>query len=112
MPESKSISIYDYIEQMRQRPEMFTGGSLAPIENLLFGYEVALNNHGIVEEHHGRRFTVSSFSEWLYETKGWSTNLGFSFAIEENTRETAPHLDVFFDLVSEYQKSTASGQSN
>ncbi|MDU8944910.1 hypothetical protein [Ovoidimarina sediminis] len=98
-------NIYDYIDDMRQRPSMFTTDlSIGPLEWLLQGYCACLQSNEIEETYAGRRFHPGDFSEWLYGEIGWSGARGFAFAIEENTATPAEAFDTFFRLVQQFRQ--------
>lgn len=97
-------NVFAWLDDVRARPGMFiyrNRGSLHELETMAFGYHRALLEHGIVE-------TVPDFcghfSIWLYYRTKWSTNRGWSVAIEEHTPEPEKRLATFFELVDEFRK--------
>ena len=103
-------NIYDYIEEIRQRPGMFSSDlSLGPIETLLYGYCACLEINQIEEDYEGRRFRPSSFSSWIYDEMGWSGSLGFSYAIEENSPDPEAAFNTFFSLVKRFRDGQDAG---
>ena len=103
----KLRNVYDYIEEMRTKPGMYSPDlSLAPLEKLLWGYCACLNSHKIIETYEGRKFDPTEFSAWLYDEKGWSASLGFSKAIEEHFSDADAAFNKFFKLVQDYRFGT------
>ncbi|WP_390915422.1 hypothetical protein [Pseudosulfitobacter sp. SM2401] len=99
-------NIYDFIDEMKQRPGMFTQvGSLGPLETLLFGYCACLHANEIKEPYEGRVFNPSEFSDWLFDEMGWSGAFGFARAIEENAHGSDTAFDTFFKLVQRFRQS-------
>ena len=74
---------------------MYIGGAapLRDLENLIQGYELALNNHNIQES--GTLFN-QQFSAFLTASLGWRVNRGWARAFEERL-EKPQLLKAFFD---------------
>ncbi|MEX0316912.1 MAG: hypothetical protein AB3N21_03120 [Ruegeria sp.] len=101
-------TIYDYIDEMRARPGMFTQDkSLGPLETLLYGYCACLQSNEIKEYYEGRQFHPREFSAWLFDEMGWFGALGFASAIESNTSSPERAFLTFFKLVERFRQSEA-----
>ncbi len=75
-------------------------GSLRVLENMLVGYSVALDVHGVDEEF--AMWPSGPFAMWLQDRYGWGMALGWARAIEEHADGEEP-LTVFFRLLDEYR---------
>lgn len=79
------MDVFDFLEQVRQRPTLFVGESnderykqLGNLEHVLYGYEVALRNHQIRER---VPELTRDFMRYLHDRFGWSMACGPSAAI-------------------------------
>lgn len=100
-------NIYQLIEQIRQRPEMYVRDrSLSELSCYLHGYMACLAIHGIKDVNDGRLFDPREFNIWLYEERGWSGSAGLAYALEEQTASKAEAFDLFFELVEEFRNGT------
>ena len=103
---AKRGDIYDYLQQVKERPGMFVAEhSLEQLSMLLQGYEACLWSHDLEEEVEGRPFHTSSFGEWLREEKGWSTSCGFAHAIGHEVSDPEEAMALFFTLLGAYRAS-------
>ena len=99
--------IYDYLAEIKARPEMYSGDkNLWTIENLLNGYVACLWENNLTEDYEGRPFHPREFATWLYEEFGWSGALGFATAIHDHTPDNETAFSTFFDLVEQFRYST------
>ncbi|ANN21588.1 hypothetical protein SD37_06175 [Amycolatopsis orientalis] len=75
-------------------------GSLRALENILIGYSVALDVHGIDEK--PVMWPDGPFAQWVQSRFGWSMSAGWAFAIQAHAEGEEP-LEVFFRLLDEYR---------
>jgi len=103
------MDIFDFLEQIQQRPGMHLGEDreawLKQLNNLsciLYGYEVALSNHRISEP--GVDFTWK-FMSYLRDRFGWSTSCGPVGAIRDATSTEEEAWETFWRLLAEFRAS-------
>jgi hypothetical protein len=102
----KRGDIYDLLDQIAERPNMFVEGhSLEQLSMMLHGYEACLWSHDLEEDVEGRPFHTASFNEWLREKKGWATDCGFAHAIGHEEADAKAALALFFELLAAYRAS-------
>lgn len=95
-------TIYDILDHVRERPDMYWGRSLPPIEIFCGGYYSALSAHHI-------RQPVpvvgnSHFGQWLYRRFKWSLNCGWAQAIRRHCETDEEAFDRFFALLEKYRQ--------
>ncbi len=91
---------FTFLDQVRDRRTMYVE-SLSDLQSLIWGYYVALSQHGIVEpvpamNHH--------FEIWVYYRTGWSAALGWAKTIERDIQSSDEQFKKFFSLVDEYKR--------
>lgn len=101
MAPTEATSVFTWLDTVRARPGMYIGdGALRELETLLYGYYAGLGTHGLIE--HVPEMT-NHFSTWLYWQTGWSTSVGWAYAITSHARARPP-LDLFFEFGDRYRK--------
>lgn len=100
-------SIFDLLDEIRKRPNMYLGYDeskralqLQTIETLVDGYRLALHYHDIKEP-------VSDFNRefgsYLWETKGWSASCGPVAAILKAAKSEEEAWELFWQLVNDFR---------
>jgi len=95
------MKLLEYLSSVKKRPGMYMSddGRLRDLELQLWGYTAALKQHNI--EHDIADFNTS-FREFVYSKKLWSTSCGWADAIESNSDSPQEAIDLFFELVNLY----------
>ena len=100
-------SVFDLLEKIRARPGLYLGSDqtqrslqLANLEQLLSGYCLALQEHGIREP-------VSDFNRefgaYLWKTREWGASCGPVAAIREAAVSDEDAWRVFWVLIDEFR---------
>ncbi len=98
--------VYDFLEQIRLRPgRWLPDGSLRHLEALLTGYRVALGVHAIDEPFDF--WPQGRFTQWLHESRGTSSALGWAAEIERTTPADSTPVEEFFRLLDDYRRHAA-----
>lgn len=74
-------------------------GDLQPVQDMLFGYQHALDVHGLDVD--VPRFG-HTFLHWAHERTGWSMSRGCADALQRHA--AGRELDAFFELVDAYAR--------
>lgn len=92
-------TIYDWLDEMEQRPNMYFG-RLQDLEKMLFGYLAALDMHRIDEgvPH------FKHFASWLHFHTGWSTSCGWGDAFHENAKPAEKAVEAFFATLRKFRQ--------
>lgn len=93
-------TIFDFLDVVRQRPEMYAG-SIKELESQVHGYYAALDLHHIQENVPSM---TDKFSIWLRETTGWSTCSGWGYAFDRRTAVDQDVFQHFFTYVNRYRE--------
>jgi hypothetical protein len=100
-------SVFEVIDEIRKRPGLYVGGDenqrvmqLQNLEQLLFGYSLALRQHRIEEP---VADFIRQFGEYLRDTKGWSASCGPVAAIIEHARSDSEAWELFWTLIDEFR---------
>ncbi len=100
------MHIYDVIDRITQRPEMYGADKGLKNEDLyLHGYVAALDANAVTERYRGRPFSPRAFSEWLFTEFDWSVSQGFAAAIHEKLGPDVDLLFEFSELVERFRDS-------
>ena len=96
-------SIYAWLEEVRKRPGMFVtdGNNLADLETLIWGYHMALKQHGIIEK--GPKFETRDFIQWLHVQTGTGGALGWSNILNEKYPNPELAFQKFWEYIEEYK---------
>lgn len=93
-------NVFTWLDQVRECPRMHAR-TLDELESQIWGYYVALSNHGIIE-------TVPSmqrhFLTWVAYRTRWSTSCGWATAIDTHIADPEKRFAKFFRLVDEYRQ--------
>ena len=96
-------SLFDWLEQARQRPGMFVRGhALRELESQCTGWEAALSAHGIDEP--GAGFNAR-FRDWLRATHGMSVARGWAEAIRREAASDEEAWGRFFALLDGFRRA-------
>ena len=104
-------SVFDLLEDIRKRPEMFVGmtsedrgSQLRHIEMVLRGYGLAIDRHGIDEP--GKDF-LSAFDRYLREHRSWTaySGIGAIAAVQKHATSGEEAWKLFWELVDEFRDS-------
>lgn len=100
-------SVFDVLDEVRRRPELFLGldeskraEQLQSLEHLLGGYALALRQHGIQEQ------VIDfprEFGRYLRTTRGWSASCGPTAAICDVAGRGEEAWQLFWSLVDEFR---------
>jgi hypothetical protein len=95
-------NILDVLDHMRERPAMYFGRSLRPVEIFCDGYYAALSGHHVRED--APVIGTFHFGEWLYRRHQWPHSCGWAAAIQRNCASDEEAFDRFFQLLDEYRQ--------
>jgi hypothetical protein len=105
MSSSPPGSVFDYLDNIRERPSMYIGEErpLHDLESLLWGYQACLGQHGMVE---AVPSMTRPFTAWLrFRNTTWSLSCGWANAVEQHSASRGYDLlDDLFHLVEEYRE--------
>jgi hypothetical protein len=94
-------NIFDILDSARDRPEMFLGRSLGPLEVFCHGYYAALSAYHIREP--VPMVDAFHFGGWLNRRFQWSPVCGWAQAIRTHCKTDEEAFDKFFELIDEYR---------
>ena len=81
--------------------------SLFHLESIIQGYEMALLSHGAK----GSRAQFNSdFSDFLEESRGWSTSSGWADAITTRSSGGDAALESFYEILEEFNEVNRADQ--
>jgi hypothetical protein len=101
--EKRHYSIYDMLEEMRERPAMYIGShSIVLMRAFLDGYKFAACRNDMVEDSHPE---FSEFHDWVARRFGWneSTAGWANIILQETGNDEAAALDQFYLLIDEFK---------
>jgi hypothetical protein len=105
-------TVFDLLEEVRKRPELFVGmtsghrgAQLRRMELLLSGYDLAVQRHGI--EDPGKYF-LRSFEQYIQKHLGWTdSGIGIIAAIQMHTASDKEAWELFWNLLDDFRRSAA-----
>jgi hypothetical protein len=107
-------SIFDLLDEIRKRPNMYVGHDeskramqLQTLETLVDGYRLALHNHNIREQ--VLDFN-REFASYLFETKGWSASCGPVVAILDAAKSEEEAWELFWRMVDEFRATVETSE--
>ncbi|MDM9585591.1 MULTISPECIES: hypothetical protein [unclassified Nostoc] len=97
-------NIYEILEMMRPRPQMFLGQrSLTALSGFIGGYFCAMEENGILIEEENPSF--SQFHDWVARYYKWyESTAGWKNIILREVGDEAKACDVFFELLELFKQ--------
>ncbi|MEH2350995.1 MAG: hypothetical protein V7K55_23920 [Nostoc sp.] len=97
-------NIYEILEMMRPRPQMFLGQrSLTALRGFISGYFFAMEENGILIEEENPPF--SQFHDWVARYYKWyESTAGWKNIILREVGDEAKACDVFFELLELFKQ--------
>jgi hypothetical protein len=102
-------SIFNLLERVRERPAMYVGGDddhrfeqMKVLETLLWGYSLALHEHGIAETA-GQDFP-RKFALYLGRRFGWEASCGPMVAIRDAVQSDSEAWKLLWTLIDDFRR--------
>ena len=109
--EERMASVFDVLDEIRQRPGMYVGSDdsrrLQNLEQLLFGYSLALRQHHIQEPVVD---FVRELGAYIWRTREWSASCGPAAAIRAACTSDQEAWETFWTLVDEFRIAVLRSQ--